>query len=78
MRDSAEGLDTAGESLESSECIDEFGEAMLGVPGLESSSVVDSFVDFCFGRNRLDIPDTMIPGCRPRNGASKLTVPRIR
>lgn len=78
MRGPAEGVDTVGDSLEKSEYVDEFGEAMLGVPGLESSSVVDSFADFCFGRNRLDIPDTMMPGCRPRNGASKLTVPRIR
>lgn len=37
-----------------------------------------SFAGDGAGRNRLAMPDTMIPGCSPSNGASSEMVPRMR
>lgn len=31
----------------------------------------------CAGWKRLDIPETMMPGCRPKNGESRDTEPKI-
>ena len=64
MRESTEGRDVVvvGESPENPESVEGSGDAMPDVLGLESSSVVDSFVVFCLGRKRLEIPDTMMPG----------------
>lgn len=57
-----------------------FGDGSPVILGLTTDSVCGSPGSFGVSvfRNKLDIPDTMIPGCMPSKGESKFTVPRIR
>jgi hypothetical protein len=74
------GEGSASDMVDGMEYIDRFGDGRPVRLGLKADSVDDSPGIFggSFFLNKLDIPDTMTPGCIPSNGASKFTAPRIR
>lgn len=80
------GKDCASDIVDGTEYIERFGDGRPRTPGLAGlarpgeAGVEDSPAGFGVSAflNRLDIPDTMIPGCMPNKGESKFTVPRMR
>lgn len=74
------GEGSASDIVDGTEYIERFGDGRPVRLELEVNSVGSSPWTFgvSFFLNKLDIPETMTPGCMPSNGASKCTAPRIR
>jgi hypothetical protein len=72
--------DDISDIVDGMEYIERLGDGRPVVPGLSAFSNDGSPGGFgvSFFRNKLDIPDTIMPGCMPSSGESKLTIPRIR
>lgn len=65
---------------EKDDCWDNPGEVTLEALGLRGcgDGKSSSVGGLSAGRNKLAMPETMIPGCSPRKGESNDIVPRIR
>lgn len=77
------GKDCVSDIVDGMEYMETFGDGRPRAPGLAGpgeDGVGDSPGTFGVSAflNKLDIPDTMMPGCMPNKGESRFTAPRMR